>query len=136
MGWTRSFPTFTELQHKNFLSILETVNCKLYQFVFPLLVPTYTVIAHFWTSRHTLILRLPGLCGFSRRIPVVGRITALPLVVPAYRRCLSLKQLCNTNQNLIPILGLLRHFFGSFSYLLQYPTTFLLSWLCPDHRAR
>ena len=37
-----------------------------------------------------LIFELPGLHGFSRRVPVVGRITTLPLVAPVFRCCLSL----------------------------------------------
>ena len=37
-----------------------------------------------------LIFELPGLYGFSRRIPLVGRITALPLVAPVLRCCLPL----------------------------------------------
>ena len=37
-----------------------------------------------------LIFELPGLHGFSRRVPVVGRITTLPLVAPVLRCCLSL----------------------------------------------
>lgn len=37
-----------------------------------------------------LIFELPGLRGFSRRVPVVGYITAEPLVAPVFRCCLSL----------------------------------------------
>jgi hypothetical protein len=37
-----------------------------------------------------LIFELPGLHGFSRRVPVVGCITAAPLVAPVLRCCLSL----------------------------------------------
>ena len=37
-----------------------------------------------------LIFELPGLHGFSRRVPVVGCITAEPLVAPVFRCCLSL----------------------------------------------
>ena len=37
-----------------------------------------------------LIFELPGFHGFSRRVPVVGCITAEPLVAPVLRCCLSL----------------------------------------------
>ena len=37
-----------------------------------------------------LIFELPGLHGFSRRVPVVGCITAEPLIAPVFRCCLSL----------------------------------------------
>jgi hypothetical protein len=64
-----------------------------------------------------LIFELPGLHGFSRRVPVVGRITTLPLVAPVFRCCLSLIVIMQHQPKPnFQILGLPRHFFGSFSY--------------------
>ena len=116
-GEQGSVPTFTELQQVVILNNLIQLFEAFFLIVLPLLVPTYTVIVRFRTSRRNACFETTWMHGFSRRTPVVRCITAELLVAPVFRCCLSLIVIMQHQPKPNgPTLGLLRHFFSSFSY--------------------